>query len=39
MHTDSLTGHILHDDHHRVLDLLNRLDAFLARHGEDALPS
>ncbi|WP_257792293.1 hypothetical protein [Azospirillum humicireducens] len=29
MHTDSLTGRILHDDHHRVLDLLDRLDALL----------
>jgi hemerythrin-like domain-containing protein len=38
MHTDSLTGQILHEDHHRVLDLLNRLDALFARHGEDALP-
>ncbi|PWC35899.1 hemerythrin domain-containing protein [Azospirillum sp. TSO35-2] len=38
MHTDSLTGRILHDDHHRVLDLLDRLEAFLGRHAGDAVP-
>ncbi|MBP2301158.1 hemerythrin domain-containing protein [Azospirillum picis] len=38
MHTDSLTGQILHDDHHRVLALLDGLEAFIGRYGEDTLP-
>lgn len=38
MHTDSLTGRILHDDHHRVMELLDRLEALFGRHGEDSLP-
>ncbi|WP_448205837.1 hemerythrin domain-containing protein [Azospirillum sp. sgz302134] len=29
MHTDSRTGQLLHEDHHRVIDLLNALDACL----------
>ncbi|WP_042703348.1 hemerythrin domain-containing protein [Azospirillum sp. B506] len=38
MHTDSLTGRLLHDDHHRVMDLLDRLDTLFGRHGGDSLP-
>lgn len=38
MHTDSLIGQRFHDDHHRVIDLLNDLDAFLTGAGEGGIP-
>lgn len=39
MHADSRTGQLLHEDHHRVIDLLNALDRFLALAGEAEPPA
>lgn len=36
MHTDSPTGRILHEDHHRAIDWLNALEARLAFWTDDA---
>lgn len=38
MHTDSQTGQLLHDDHHRTIDLLNAFEAYLERTTEDDIP-
>lgn len=38
MHTDSRTGQLLHDDHHRAIDLLNAFEAYLERTTEDDIP-
>ncbi|WP_145675407.1 hemerythrin domain-containing protein [Azospirillum brasilense] len=38
MHTDSQTGQLLHDDHHRTIDLLNTFEAYLERTTEDDIP-
>lgn len=38
MHTDSKTGQLLHDDHHRTIDLLNAFEAYLERTTEDDIP-
>ena len=38
MHTDCQTGQLLHDDHHRTIDLLNAFEAYLERTGEDDIP-
>ncbi|QCO18495.1 hemerythrin domain-containing protein (plasmid) [Azospirillum brasilense] len=35
MHTDSKTGQLLHDDHHRTIDLLNAFEAYLERMEDD----
>ena len=39
MHTDSQTGQLLHDDHHRTIDLLNAFEAYIERTTEDRVPS
>lgn len=39
MHTDSQTGQLLHDDHHRTIDLLNAFEAYIERTSEDDVPS
>lgn len=38
MHTDSQTGQLLHDDHHRTIDLLNAFETYLERTREDEIP-
>ncbi|PWC59672.1 hypothetical protein TSH7_19945 [Azospirillum sp. TSH7] len=39
MHTNSQTGQLLHDDHHRTIDLLNVFEAYLQRTPEDDVPT
>lgn len=38
MHTDSRTSQLLHDDHHRTIDLLNAFEAYIERTTEDEVP-
>ncbi|MBP2316341.1 hemerythrin domain-containing protein [Azospirillum soli] len=38
MHTESQTGQLLHDDHHRTIDLLNTFEACIERTTEDHIP-
>ncbi len=39
MHTESPTGQRIHDDHHRVVALLNDLEAFLDGTRDDDAPA
>lgn len=38
MHTESRTGQLLHEDHHRLIDLLNELETHLERWKDKRLP-
>jgi hypothetical protein len=38
MHTDSQTGQLLHDYHHRTIGLLNAFEGYIERTAENRIP-
>jgi len=37
MHASTETGRLLHEDHHRTIDLVNRVEAFLAETSDETV--